>query len=419
MSFEQDQPETAPLSGDEPAALPESQSQPQSTPTPRTTEWIRAELAKPVPPTAKYERSGGRSGMLTYIKEDYQVDELNRIFGEENWGNQLISQQPILSDSSIWRAHVRIVAKMGKEVITHDGTGTCGQGNMKGADGIEMACKGAETDAFKRAARKFGKRLGNGLYTPDVDSETDPRTGQYTPPQNYQQGNQNFQQRQREPQVVNSPQEVMQHVNQHVNGARQQSNGQQSTQPLRGSYAEIERQRAAQNNPQQNYPQQQAPQQDVIECPKCYSPMQDQRGTSYYGNGIAKSGKPKPILRCSNRDCDAAEWPKGAERAAIYQTAGVPDPDANRNGHGGNNGNGNNFNRQQPVHSAHPNQLKAINEQAFVLWGGMADQSLASTLVSVFGTGDLNSLSSEEAGQFIDHLNELQWEMQNQVPVQM
>jgi len=45
-------------------------------------------------------------------------------------------------------------------------------------------------------------------------------------------------------------------------------------------------------------------------CPKCQSTMYDQRKSKYWGTGVGKTGKPKPIYQCSNKECGHGIWAK-------------------------------------------------------------------------------------------------------------
>ena len=67
-----------------------------------------------------------------------------------------------------WTARARITVKIprpdgSEKVFVREGQGTCSAINESLAEASEMAIKGAETDALKRAAVSFGPRFGLGL----------------------------------------------------------------------------------------------------------------------------------------------------------------------------------------------------------------------------------------------------------------
>lgn len=110
------------------------------------------------------------------------------------------------------------------------------------------------------------------------------------------------------------------------------------------------RQQQYQAPPQQQYQappqpvQQQAPQnppamtgmgpaEDAVLCPKCNGDMYDQRKSQFYGNGVAASGRNKPMWKCKDKGCDGVVWPSAkqlAEYQAIYyaQTGQPPQEQA-------------------------------------------------------------------------------------------
>lgn len=134
----------------------------------------RTEVQRDVPADA-VETKGGAS----YVRGFYVFDELNRILGPDGWGSETRSiAWPIplevyeknRKDGSVstnfravCQATVRVFLAARPEIF-HEGS-ACGSGDSPLAgDAAHQAIGEAETDATKRAARLFGRRLGLALY---------------------------------------------------------------------------------------------------------------------------------------------------------------------------------------------------------------------------------------------------------------
>ena len=66
-------------------------------------------------------------------------------------------------------------------------------------------------------------------------------------------------------------------------------------------------------------------------CPECDGPMWDQRKSKWWGNGIGKSGKPKPVFKCKDKECDGVIWPDDVDDYDDEPDAPAPRPAARRN----------------------------------------------------------------------------------------
>ena len=107
---------------------------------------------------------------LAYVEGWHVIAEANRIFGYDAWDRHTVSTRCVWSGSAnhhyaaAYIAKVRIAVRAGAIVITREG---CGSGNAKAStpgEAHELALKGAETDATKRALATFGNPFGLALY---------------------------------------------------------------------------------------------------------------------------------------------------------------------------------------------------------------------------------------------------------------
>lgn len=134
----------------------------------------RAEMQADIPTDAVQSKQGA-----SYVAGFYVFDELNRILGPDGWGSEtrsiawpipLEGFEKVAKDKSVkysfravCQATVRIFLTS-NPAIYHDGS-ACGSGESPMAgDAAHHAVGEAETDATKRAARLFGRRLGLALY---------------------------------------------------------------------------------------------------------------------------------------------------------------------------------------------------------------------------------------------------------------
>lgn len=140
-------------------------------------DWKTAaiELAKPldkkaVQPPAKFGPKG------SYIEGWHAIAEANRIFGFDGWSDELVMLDCVAENPRkigreqkdgwgvTYRAKVRVTVTLEDGGAVREG---CGAGHGYDLDlGLahESAMKEAETDAYKRAVRKFGWPFGLALY---------------------------------------------------------------------------------------------------------------------------------------------------------------------------------------------------------------------------------------------------------------
>jgi DNA recombination protein Rad52 len=134
-----------------------------------------AELRKPLDDKTVKHRQGGGGSDLKYLAGYQVIDTANRIFGEGNWGYDLLGVElnNVLSSNGeiiggYYSARVKVTVK---NCVPVTDEGVCaiqdGRNNRAIIDGHDMARKGAITDAMKRAFRCFGNQFGNPLYDKD------------------------------------------------------------------------------------------------------------------------------------------------------------------------------------------------------------------------------------------------------------
>jgi hypothetical protein len=120
---------------------------------------------------AKHVRTRQANGIsLNYVEGWHVIAEANRIFGHDAWSRETIHAACFWQSSSgghheaAYLAKVRISVRAGDAVIVREGSGT-GEGKAPTTgQAHELALKGAETDATKRALATFGNPFGLALY---------------------------------------------------------------------------------------------------------------------------------------------------------------------------------------------------------------------------------------------------------------
>ena len=107
---------------------------------------------------------------LSFIGGWYAISEANRIFGFDRWTRETLESRCVLSRenrgafTAVYVAKVRITVNAGGSTVVREGHGTGeGRGSSPG-EAHDMALKGAETDASKRALATFGNPFGLSLY---------------------------------------------------------------------------------------------------------------------------------------------------------------------------------------------------------------------------------------------------------------
>lgn len=129
------------------------------------------------PSDAVEKRKAPNGKDLSYADQHYVQTRLNDVFGVTGWADSIIynkcvaEEQEEINGKIRWyvsyeaKVRIRVLsAGLGYSSMWHEGTGNGhGFGARKG-DAVESACKEAETDALKRAAKKFGPSFGLALY---------------------------------------------------------------------------------------------------------------------------------------------------------------------------------------------------------------------------------------------------------------
>lgn len=113
------------------------------------------------------------SQTIAFLEGHDLIRQANEVFGYGRWGFELLSppwcaeqgeQGPNKTPYQVWAAHGRLTVE-GCPPMSDIGTNVR-QGT--GADGLEMAIKGAATDALKRCLKNYGDQFGLVLYDKDV-----------------------------------------------------------------------------------------------------------------------------------------------------------------------------------------------------------------------------------------------------------
>jgi hypothetical protein len=119
----------------------------------------------------KHVKTRNANGMdLHYVEGWHVIAEANRIFGYDAWDRRTLASRCVWSGqsgasySAAYTAKVRVSVRAGDITIVREGSGT-GEGRASTpGQAHELALKGAETDATKRALATFGNPFGLALY---------------------------------------------------------------------------------------------------------------------------------------------------------------------------------------------------------------------------------------------------------------
>ena len=119
----------------------------------------------------KYVKTRNANGTdLHYVEGWHVIAEANRIFGYDAWDRRTLASHCVWSGQSgayhgaAYTAKVRVSVRAGDITIVREGSGT-GEGKAPTpGQAHELALKGAETDATKRALATFGNPFGLALY---------------------------------------------------------------------------------------------------------------------------------------------------------------------------------------------------------------------------------------------------------------
>ena len=120
---------------------------------------------------AKHVKTRKANGTdLHYVEGWHVIAEANRIFGYDAWDRRTLASRCVWSGPSgayhgaAYTAKVRVSVRAGDITIVREGSGT-GEGKAPTpGQAHELALKGAETDATKRALATFGNPFGLALY---------------------------------------------------------------------------------------------------------------------------------------------------------------------------------------------------------------------------------------------------------------
>src|SRR6478672_7986243 len=112
---------------------------------------------------AKHVKTRKANGAdLHYVEGWHVIAEANRIFGYDAWDRRTLANHCVWSGPSeayyvaAYTAKVRVSVRAGDITIVREGSGT-GEGRaLTPGQAHELALKGAETDATKRALATFG-----------------------------------------------------------------------------------------------------------------------------------------------------------------------------------------------------------------------------------------------------------------------
>jgi DNA recombination protein Rad52 len=120
---------------------------------------------------AKYVKSRNANGTdLHYVEGWHVIAEANRIFGYDAWDRRTIASHCVWNEVSgayhaaAYTAKVRVSVRAGDITIIREGSGTGEAKASTPGQAHELALKGAETDATKRALATFGNPFGLALY---------------------------------------------------------------------------------------------------------------------------------------------------------------------------------------------------------------------------------------------------------------
>jgi DNA recombination protein Rad52 len=139
---------------------------------------LREDLQRPLGPEFVSHRKGPGGSSVPYVTGGTVYWLMNHFFGNDGWSSEIVKEEIDLErdpDTRKWVAVSTMTVKLTvhwksdgsreRRSTIHYGKGFGGNKpyRTKG-EAIESSIKEAETDAEKRAARKFGEVVGNCLY---------------------------------------------------------------------------------------------------------------------------------------------------------------------------------------------------------------------------------------------------------------
>ena len=138
---------------------------------------------------AKHVKTRNANGAdLHYVEGWHVIAEANRIFGYDAWDRRTLASHCVWSGAlgayhgAAYIAKVRVSVRAGDITIVREGSGT-GEGKAPTpGQAHELALKGAETDATKRALATFGNPFGLALYDREQLGVRKARSEKASPP---------------------------------------------------------------------------------------------------------------------------------------------------------------------------------------------------------------------------------------------
>ena len=120
---------------------------------------------------AKHVKTRKANGAdLHYVEGWHVIAEANRIFGYDAWDRRTLASRCVWSGANgayheaAYTAKVRVSVRAGDITIVREGSGSGEAKAPTPGQAHELALKGAETDATKRALATFGNPFGLALY---------------------------------------------------------------------------------------------------------------------------------------------------------------------------------------------------------------------------------------------------------------
>jgi DNA recombination protein Rad52 len=148
-----------------------------------TDNQVRLLKAKLDPTHIRTRSSNGIN--LSYVEGWHAIAEANRIFGYEGWDRRTIRTSCVWTEvrggshRTAYVAKVRVTVRAGDVKIVREGSGTCEACALTPGQAHELALKGAETDATKRALATFGNPFGLALYDREQSGVRKPRRDKF------------------------------------------------------------------------------------------------------------------------------------------------------------------------------------------------------------------------------------------------
>jgi DNA recombination protein Rad52 len=131
---------------------------------------------------ARHVRTRSCNGAnLSYVEGWHAIAEANRIFGFDGWDRRTTATTCVWSGAKSGNHHaayvatVRVRVRAGDVTIVREGSGSGEASAVSPGQAHELALKGAETDATKRALATFGNPFGLALYDREQAGVTKPK----------------------------------------------------------------------------------------------------------------------------------------------------------------------------------------------------------------------------------------------------